>query len=199
MEVGTHIMDKFHKALLKRRILKAYFFVRKAITGQGTKFLREKHIFREMEEPGWWQPNKLPNEPQLIKIHKNVNVAADVVFYTHDIINGIFSNMDGIPYQTHGGCIEIFDNVFIGGNSIIIGDVSIGPNAIIAAGSVVTKDVKPGTIVGGNPAKVIGNFEEFHQKRKLVDGNKTAFDIEERKDELWDMFYLKREIQDKES
>ena len=40
----------------------------------------------------------------------------------------------------------------------------IGPNAIIAAGSVVTKDVKPGTVVGGNPARVIGDFQKLKEK-----------------------------------
>ena len=53
----------------------------------------------------------------------------------------------------------------IGADSTIMYDVKIGPNAIIAAGSVVTKDVPEGTIVGGNPAKVIGKFEDFVIKR----------------------------------
>jgi len=38
-------------------------------------------------------------------------------------------------------------------------NVKIGPNAIVAAGSVVTKDVPEGCVVGGNPAKVIGNMK----------------------------------------
>lgn len=45
-------------------------------------------------------------------------------------------------------------------------NVKIGPNAIVAAGSVVTKDVQPGTIVGGNPARVIGSFNDLMEKRK---------------------------------
>ena len=53
----------------------------------------------------------------------------------------------------------------IGADSTIMYDVKIGPNAIVAAGSVVTKDVPEGTIVGGNPAKVIGKFEDFVIKR----------------------------------
>ncbi|MNP45735.1 Maltose O-acetyltransferase [compost metagenome] len=39
--------------------------------------------------------------------------------------------------------------------------VTIGPNAVVAAGAVVTKDVPPGTVVGGNPAKVICTTEEL--------------------------------------
>ena len=67
------------------------------------------------------------------------------------------------PYKTYE--IEIFDNVFIGAHSIIIGNVKIGPNAIIAAGSVVTKDVPANSIVGGNPAKVISDMETYVRKR----------------------------------
>lgn len=51
--------------------------------------------------------------------------------------------------------ITIKDNVWIGFNSIIMKGVTIGEGAIIAAGSVVTKDIEPFTMVGGNPARVL--------------------------------------------
>lgn len=49
--------------------------------------------------------------------------------------------------------IRIEDDVWIGCNTIILKGVTIGKGAIVGAGSVVVKDVKPGTTVGGNPAK----------------------------------------------
>ena len=55
------------------------------------------------------------------------------------------------------GPIIIGDDVWIGANSVITDGVKIGYEAVIAAGSVVTNDVKPWSIVGGVPAKVIGN------------------------------------------
>jgi len=51
--------------------------------------------------------------------------------------------------------IKICDNAWIGFNSIILKGVTIGEGAIVAAGSVVTKDVPPYTTVAGNPARVI--------------------------------------------
>ncbi len=55
--------------------------------------------------------------------------------------------------------IKIEDNVWIGACSTIIGGVTIGENAVVAAGSVVVKDVPPNTLVAGVPAKVIRSLE----------------------------------------
>ena len=54
--------------------------------------------------------------------------------------------------------VHICHNVWIGVGAIILPGVTIGENAVIAAGAVVTKDVAPNTIVGGNPAKFIKNL-----------------------------------------
>ncbi|WNJ17640.1 sugar O-acetyltransferase [Pontibacter sp. G13] len=55
--------------------------------------------------------------------------------------------------------ITIGNDVWIGGGAIICPGVTIGDAAVIAAGAVVTKDVAPRTVVGGNPAKVIKEIE----------------------------------------
>jgi len=54
----------------------------------------------------------------------------------------------------------------IGVNSITMPGVEIGPNAIIGAGSVVTKTVPKGTVFTGNPAKFICSVEEYFNKIK---------------------------------
>lgn len=56
--------------------------------------------------------------------------------------------------------IHLGKNVWVGSNSTILQGVTVGDNAIIAAGSVVTKDVAANTIVGGVPAKYIRNIDE---------------------------------------
>lgn len=51
--------------------------------------------------------------------------------------------------------IQIDDDAWVGANSVILAGVKIGQGAVIAAGSIVTKDVPAFTVVGGVPAKVI--------------------------------------------
>lgn len=51
--------------------------------------------------------------------------------------------------------IVIERNVWIAAGAIVIGGVTIGENSVVAAGSVVTRDVPPNSLVGGNPARVI--------------------------------------------
>ena len=102
---------------------------------------------------------KIPLYARLIRFHNNIQVASNVSFITHDATFSVFNHLKlsdiglwGGKYPEHIACIEIMDNVFIGSNTTILGGVRIGPNAIVAAGSVITKDVPPNSIVGGVPA-----------------------------------------------
>ena len=55
--------------------------------------------------------------------------------------------------------VKIADNVWIGMNAVILKGVTIGENCVVAAGSVVTKSVEPNTVVAGNPAVVVKQFQ----------------------------------------
>ena len=55
--------------------------------------------------------------------------------------------------------ITIKDNAWVATGAVVLPGVTIGEGAVVAAGAVVTKDVEPWTVVGGNPAKVIGKRE----------------------------------------
>lgn len=56
--------------------------------------------------------------------------------------------------------VKIGNNVWIGMNAVILKGVTIGENSVVAAGAVVTKSVEPNTVVGGNPAIVVKQFEQ---------------------------------------
>lgn len=79
-----------------------------------------------------------------------------------------FENAESIPYDKKRikRPVVIGDYVFIGHGSILMGPLSVGEGAIVAAGSVVVKDVPSCAMVGGNPAKVI-KFRDLEHFRKL--------------------------------
>lgn len=91
-----------------------------------------------------------------IRIGKDVMMGPDVVILGG---NHQFDRID-IPMRLQGHAhaepVEIGDDVWIGTRAIILPERKIGRGAIVAAGAVVTKDVEPYAIVGGNPARVIG-------------------------------------------
>lgn len=95
-----------------------------------------------------------------LKIGNHVDIASQVLIYNseHDITSEGFDPIYGD--------VEIDDYVFIGPRAIILPGVKIGKGAIVAAGAVVTSEVKPFEIVGGVPAKVIGerNNKDPHYK-----------------------------------
>ncbi|WP_312364685.1 DapH/DapD/GlmU-related protein [Sphingobacterium sp.] len=62
--------------------------------------------------------------------------------------------------------VKIDNNVWIGANAVILAGVTIGEHCVVGAGSVVTKDVPPYSVVIGNPAKVVKKWDD--QQRKWV-------------------------------
>lgn len=148
-----------------QEILQKFYFSLLPTSQARLNYLIKHDVFDSIGENCFFQPRKLPADPKFIRLHNNVAVAADVTFVNHDVIYLVLRNLDPEQDYEHCGCIEIMDNVFIGLGSIILPGVKIGPNAIVAAGSIVTKDVPPGTVVGGSPAKVIGQFDDVVRKR----------------------------------
>lgn len=60
----------------------------------------------------------------------------------------------------YGKPITVGNDVWIGGSAVICPGVRIGDGAVIAAGAIVTKDVPPHVVVGGNPAKILKNIQQ---------------------------------------
>lgn len=69
--------------------------------------------------------------------------------------------------------VTIEDDCWIGANAVITAGVSIGKHAVVAAGSIVTKNVPPFSIVAGNPAKVIKHYNEQSGCWEKVNSNSS--------------------------
>lgn len=156
------------------------------------EYLRKNKILKEIGKDCLFQSRIFPMDPKLLVIHNNVTIAANVTFCTHDAIRHVLNNKYKKKFPISVGCIEIMDNVFIGTGAIIMANVRIAENCIIAAGSIVTKDVLPNTIVAGNPAKEIGKFDNLVKKREEIAKNKKYFDEKNLFDLKWQEFYQER-------
>lgn len=111
-----------------------------------------------------------------ITIGRNVFINQNCTFYdlggidiADDVMIGpnvslITSGHPTHPAERRDGVVAkpivVERNVWIAAGAIVIGGVTIGENAVVAAGAVVTKDVPPNTLVGGNPARVIRSIVE---------------------------------------
>lgn len=104
-----------------------------------------------------------------VKIGDNFHSAENLIILT------TYHNYKGnaLPYDHSmiNKDVIIGDNVWIGLNVIILGGVSIGEGAIIQAGSVVSKDIEPLGIAGGNPAKIF-KYRDFEHYSNLKVQNK---------------------------
>lgn len=96
----------------------------------------------------------------LITIGNQVTLAPRVHILAHDASMKMFLGYTKI------GQVNIGDNVFIGAGSIILPGVTIGECVVIGAGSVVSKDIPANSIAIGNPAKVITSLDEYLKKHK---------------------------------
>ena len=109
-------------------------------------------------------PKVLLDARRGLKIGKNVTIAYDAIIWT------LHHDMNASDFRTIGAETIIEDYAWICSRSILLPGVHIGKGAVIASGAVVTKDVEPYTIVGGIPAKKIGerknrdlNYSAYHK------------------------------------
>lgn len=96
-----------------------------------------------------------------LTIGDHVDIASSVMIYNSE------HNLESEEFKAREESVEIGDYVFVGPRSIILPGVKIGKGAVVAAGAVVTKDVGDYEIVGGVPAKRIGERKKKNLKYKL--------------------------------
>ena len=109
-----------------------------------------------------------------VTIGKNVSIQSNVYLPHLTIIkdevfiapNVCFTN-DPYPRSSKLTGTVVERESIICANSTILPGLKIGEKAVIAAGSIVTRDVPPGSVVAGNPARFMMNREDFERKRKM--------------------------------
>ncbi len=120
-------------------------------------YLRARRTFHAQGDWCYIMPSATFTDPKHVEIGNNVQMATCTVL-GHDGSISMLNRAYGKALDSVGP-VRLKDNVFIGHNAIVMPNVTIGPNAIVAAGSLVTRDVPEGKIVCGVPAKVIGSVD----------------------------------------
>jgi acetyltransferase-like isoleucine patch superfamily enzyme len=124
----------------------------------GARFYNPKNI--EIGEDSIVGERAVLDGRDRLKIGNHVDIASEVMIYNseHDI--------NDPDFQAISSPVVIEDYVFIGPRAIILPGVTLKKGSVVAAGGVVTKSIEPGEIVGGVPAKKIGerNIKNLNYK-----------------------------------
>ena len=152
---------------------KFYMWVRKYLLGIDDRSAFEIAISNGMrvgENPNF-QDGVIfdPSHSWLISIGNNVTIAPRVHILCHDA-----STKSALGY-TKIGRVTIGNNVFIGANSIILPNTSVGDYCIIGANSVITHDIPSHTVAVGNPCKVLKSYEDYIEENRELLGRSPWF------------------------
>lgn len=105
-----------------------------------------------------------------VRMGDNCMLAPNVSIYTAG--HALYPDSRNLGYE-YGIDITIGNNVWIGGNTVILPGINIGDNVVIGAGSVVTKDIPAWSFAAGNPCRVIRCIteedKEFYYKQRKID------------------------------
>jgi acetyltransferase-like isoleucine patch superfamily enzyme len=119
--------------------------------------LRERGEFHAIGDHCYIDPHALIEDRAYIRLGNNVRIA-NCAILGHDGVVNMINRAYGLRLDSVGK-IDIRDNVYIGYGVIVLPGVTIGPNAVVSAGSVVRADVVEGDVVAGVPAKRVGRLD----------------------------------------
>ncbi len=129
----------------KRGVLRAARLLLRRLVMRAWRFYYVRGLGMEIDQRAWFslRVHLDRTHPRGIHIGRDSYIAFGAVVLTHDMTRGVYADT------------RIGERCFIGSHSLILPGVTIGDGAIVGAGSVVTRNVPPATIVAGNPARVI--------------------------------------------
>jgi UDP-3-O-[3-hydroxymyristoyl] glucosamine N-acyltransferase len=119
--------------------------------------LRERGDFYAMGEHCAVDPHAVITNRALVRLGNNVRITSCTIV-CHDGSVNMINRAFGLRLDNVGK-VDIRDNVYIGYGAIVLPGVTIGPNAMVSAGSVVRSDVAEGDVVAGVPAKRVGRLD----------------------------------------
>lgn len=126
----------------------------------------------------FWATKYIPTESYLVEIGDNTQITEGVKLFTH---GGGHIARYKIPKFDTFGKIKIGNWCYIGTDSLIMPGVEIKDHVLVAAGSVVTKSVPSNSIVAGNPARIIGNIDDYINKNIKYNINTKGLNIKDKK------------------
>jgi maltose O-acetyltransferase len=95
-----------------------------------------------------------------------IEIGDDVTFapYVHVIVHD--ASTKGCVGHTRVAPVRVGSRVFVGARTTILPGVAIGDDVVVGAASVVSRDIPPGTVAAGNPARVLGSLESYHARTR---------------------------------
>ena len=173
-----------HQAMQHGRFAMAYKKLCHPTGAEHAEFLRRHGELHSIGKDTRIDAAVVMTDPAYVRIGSNVGLSACFLI-GHDGAVAMLNRAYGVKLDAVGK-IDIRDNVFVGFNAIILPGVTIGPNAIVGAGAVVTKDVAEGDIVAGVPAKVIGTVPDLLTKLQARSQALPWYDLIQQRDGSFD-------------
>ncbi len=157
---------------MNKRLLYSFILCFIPDSGRRTRWLRKHKVFAHIGRKSIIRSRLVPLYPELITLGDNVRFASNVHLITHDVCHMMLNNhpdYQGRQFKEKKGTIVFGNNIFVGANTTVLYDVTIGDNVVIGANSLVNKDIPSNSIVGGVPARVLGSFQDFVEKRETIE------------------------------